>query len=112
MNIRILTIATAVAITAIGFTAPASAMTLGTAGQAITQSVDSPVHEVSKKHRGKRHGGRWGGRHGKWHGHKWGGKRYGYYPRHRGHYSYGGCFQQVHMLIGGHYVWKTVNICN
>jgi hypothetical protein len=120
MNIRILTIATAVAITAIGFTAPASAMTLGSAGQAIAQSVDSPVLEVGKKHGGKKWGGKkWGGKHGKWHGgghkwhgKKWGGKHYGYYPSYHGHYNHGGCFQQVHMLIGGHYVWQTVNICN
>lgn len=108
---RILTIAAAaIAVTAIGFTAPASATSLGAAGQTIAQSVDSPILEVGKKW-GKRGKHR---RHGKWHGggRKWhgGGRRHGYYPRHRG-YHYGGCYQQVQLNIAGHYVWQTINVC-
>ena len=43
MNTRTLTIlAAAIAVTAVSFTAPASAISLGTAGQTVTQSLDKP----------------------------------------------------------------------
>jgi hypothetical protein len=113
MNTRILTIAAAaIAVTAIGFTAPASATSLGAAGQTIAQSVDSPVIQVGKKGGGKK----WGGKGGhKWHGKKWHGKHYGYKGFHYGlhaPYHYGGCYQQVQALVNGYYVWTTVNLCN
>ena len=108
MNARILTIAAAaIAVTAVGVTTPASATSLGAAGQTIAQGFDSPIVEVSKKH-GKRHGKRWHGKrwHGRHHGHK------GFYYGHYAPYGYGGCFKQVQALVGGYYVWTTVNICN
>jgi hypothetical protein len=119
MNTRILTIAaaTAIAVTAFGFNAPASAAPLGLASQTIAQSsaqsLDSPVLQVSKKGGNK---GKWGGHKGKWHGHKghwgghWGGHKkfyYGYAPTY-----HGGCYKQVQLLIGGYYAWHTINICN
>jgi hypothetical protein len=114
MNIRIIAIAAA-AIAAVGFAAPASATSLGAAGQtiaqAMTQGVDSPVLQVGKKH-GKH--GKWHGKkHGKWHGkHKWHGHGYGYYPTYGyAPYPYGGCYQQVQVNFGGHYVLQTVKIC-
>jgi hypothetical protein len=124
MNPRIITIAAAAAFTAIGFAAPASATSLGapvhTIGQTVAQTIaqdgDSQVLLVGKKH-GKKHG-KWHGKHGKhgkWHGkNKWHGKHYGYYPAYHGlyaPYNYGGCYQQMHVQIGGHYVLQTVNIC-
>jgi hypothetical protein len=114
MNIRIITIAAAATIAAVGFAVPASATSLGAAGQTIAQSlaegVDSPVLQVGKKH-GKWHGkhGKWHGKHGKWHGHG-----YGYYPSYYGSYApyhYGGCFKQVQVQFGGHYVLQTIKIC-
>jgi hypothetical protein len=122
MNIRIITIAAAAAIAAVGFAAPASATSLGAAGQTIAQSlangVDSPVLQVGKKHgkHGKWHGkhGKWHGKHGKWHGKhgKWHGPSYGFYPTYGyAPYPYGGCYQQVQVKFGGHYVLQTVNIC-
>jgi hypothetical protein len=112
MTIRIITIAAAAAVAAIGFAAPAAATSLGAAGQTIAQSVDSPVLQVGKKH-GK-HGkhGKWHGGHGKqakWHGN---GHGFGFYPTYGyAPYPYGGCYQQVQMNFGGHYVLQTVNIC-
>ncbi len=110
MIIRIITIAATVA--AVGFAAPASATSLGAAGQTIAQGVDSPVLQVGKKWHGKKHGkhGKWHGKHGKWHG-KWHGHGYGYYPTYGYPYHYGGCFKQVQVQFGGHYVWQTVKIC-
>jgi hypothetical protein len=114
MNIRIITLAAAAAVAAIGFAAPASATSLGAAGQTISQSlakgVDSPVLQVGKKH-GKH--GKWHAGHHKWHGHgRWHGPVYGYYPTYGyAPYPYGGCFKQVQVLVGGHYVLQTVNIC-
>jgi hypothetical protein len=116
MTIRIITIAAAVA--AIGFAAPASATSLGAAGQTISQGlangVDSPVLQVGNKHgkHGKWHGkhakhGKWHGKHGKWNGHG-----FGYYPAYGyAPYPYGGCYQQVQVNLGGHFVLQTVNIC-
>jgi hypothetical protein len=110
MTFRILTIAaaTAIAVTAFGFNAPASAAPLGLASQTIAQSaaqsLDSPVLEINRKggHKGKR--GKWGGHKGKWHGHK----RHRDF-RYRGHkkfhfgfhapYYYDPCYTQV--LVGG-----------
>ena len=121
MNIRIITIAAAAAIAAVGFAAPASATSLGAAGQTIAQSlstgVDSPVLQVGKKHgkhgkHGKWHGGH--GKHGKWHGKhgKWHGHGYGFYPAYGyAPYPYGSCYQQVQVNLGGHYVLQTVKIC-
>lgn len=115
MNIRIITIAAAATVAAINFAAPASATSLGAAGQTIAQSfdkgVDSPVLQVGKKH-GKH--GKWHGGHGKWHGKhgKWHGYGYGFYPAYGyAPYHYGGCFKQVQVNFGGHYVWQTVKIC-
>jgi hypothetical protein len=112
MNIRILTIAaaTAIAVTAFGFNAPASAAPLGLASQTMAQSIDSPVLEISKKG-GKK--GKWGGHKGKWGGHKgkWGGHTKFYYGGYAPYY-HGGCYKQVQLLVGGYYAWHTINICN
>jgi len=115
MNTRTFAIAaaTAIAVTAFGFSAPASAAPLSVASQAFTQSLDSPVITVGKKHG---HKGKWGGhkRHGKWGGRgrhgKWGHKAfiYGGYPSP----YYGGCYKQVQVLVGGYYAWHTINICH
>jgi hypothetical protein len=107
MNFRIIAIAAAATVAAVGFAAPASATSLGAAGQTISQSlaqgVDSPVLQVGKKWHGKKHGKK----HGKWYGHGYGFyPTYGYAP-----YHYGGCFKQVQVNFGGHYVWQTVKIC-
>ena len=121
MNIRTITIAAAAAVAAVGFAAPASATSLGAPvqiiGQSISQSlangVDSPVLQVGKKHgkHGKWHGKH--GKHGKWHGHgNWHGNGYGYYPTYGyAPYPYGGCFKQVQVQFGGHYIWQTIRIC-
>jgi hypothetical protein len=123
MNIRILTIAaaTAIAVTAFGFNAPASAVPLGLASQTMAQSsassLDSPVLEISKKggkkgkwggHKGKwgGHKGKWGGKKGKWGGHKWHGHKTFYYGFHAPHY-YDACYTQV--VVGGHLA--LINIC-
>jgi hypothetical protein len=114
MTIRIATIAAAAAIAAVGFAAPASSAPLGAAGQTIAQTVDNPILQVGKKHgkHGKWHGkhgkhGKWHGKHGKWYGHGYGFyPTYGYAP-----YAYGGCYKQVQVQFGGHYVLQTVNIC-
>ncbi len=118
MNIRTITIAAAATIAAVGFAAPASATSLGapvqiigqTIAQSFTKGVDSPVLQVGKKWHGKH--GKWHGKRGKWHG-KWRGHGYGYYPSYYPYspYHYGGCFKQVQVQFGGHYVWQTVKIC-
>jgi hypothetical protein len=115
MNIRIITIAAAATVAAVGFAAPASSASLGAAGQTIAQTVgkgvDSPVLQVGKKH-GKH--GKWHGKHGGWHGKhgKWYGHGYGFYPTYGyAPYPYGGCYQQVQVNLGGHYVLQTVKIC-
>jgi hypothetical protein len=117
MNIRTLTIAaaTAIAVTAFGFNAPASAAPLGLASQTMAQSVDSPVLEISKKG-GKKgkwggHKGKWGGHKGKWGGHKWGGHKFHGLKFHYGYhapYYYNSCYTQV--VVGGHIA--LVNICH
>ena len=109
MNTRTLTIlAAAIAVTAVSFTAPASATSLGTAGQTITQSLDNPIIEV-----GKKHGKKWHGK--KWHGKKWHGKHFqhGLYPvyPYPQPYGYGGCYQKVKAWVNGYYVWTTINLC-
>jgi hypothetical protein len=115
MKTSILTIAAAaVAVTAIGFTAPASATPLSAAGQMLAQDLDNQIIEVGRRGGGKkwgggqRHGKHWGG--GRRHGKKWGHKRHRYHGYHAPYY-YGGCFQQAHVLVGGFYVLKTINVC-
>ena len=114
MNTRTLTIlAAAIAVTAVSFTAPASAISLGTAGQTVTQSLDKPIIEVGNKWHGKKHGNKWHGKHGKHF-------QFGFYPSYGhgygpgyGHgYGYGGCFQKVKAWVSGYYVWTTINLCN
>lgn len=101
MNTRNLTIlAAAIAVTAISFTAPASATSLASAGQVITQSLDNPMIEVGNKWHGKK---------------KWRGKHFhhGYYPVY-GYprpYGHGGCYQKVKAWVNGYYVWTTINLC-
>jgi hypothetical protein len=118
MNTRILTIATAaaIAVTAFGFNAPASAAPLGLASQTMAQSaaqsLDSPVLEISKKggKKGKWGGkkGKWGGKKGKWHGHKgyWGGHKTLYFGGYAPYY-HNPCYTQV--VVGGHVA--LINIC-
>jgi hypothetical protein len=114
MNFRIIAIAAAATVAAVGFAAPASATSLGAAGQTISQSlaqgVDSPVLQVGKKWHGKKHGKKHGKWHGKKHG-KWYGHGYGFYPTYGyAPYHYGGCFKTVQVNLGGHSVWQTVKI--
>jgi hypothetical protein len=110
MNTRILTIAAAaaIALSAAGFNATASAAPLGMASQSIAQSTDSPIIQVAKK--GGGHKGKWHGKHGKhgnWHGHKTFYPKtfhYGLYPA---PYYYGGCLQQVKTWNG----YALINVC-
>ena len=110
MNTRTLTIlAAAIAVTAVSFTAPASATSLGTAGQTITQSLDNPIIEVGKKHGKKWHGKKW---HGNWHGKHFGPYHHGLYPTYPYGHGYGDCYQKVKAWVNGYYVWTTINLCH